>query len=49
VGIGAEVASHEHAGADAVRALGFLQVGALAMSALPDVGLFAAAGAAFLR
>ncbi len=49
VGIGAEVASHEHAGSDVVRALGYLQDGVLALSSLPAVGLFAAAGAAFLR
>lgn len=47
-GIGADIASHEHAGADAVRALGFLQDGLLAMSSLPAVALFGVAGTAFL-
>lgn len=48
VGIGAVIASHEHAGAQAVSALGFLEDGFLALSSLPAIGLFAAAGGAFL-
>lgn len=46
--IAAVIASHEHAGPQAVSALGFLQDGLLAISSLPAIGLFAAAGAVFL-
>lgn len=49
VAIGAEIAAHEQAAPDAVRALGFLQDGVLAISSLPAVALFGAAGAAFLN
>jgi hypothetical protein len=47
-GIGAVIASHEHAGSQAVSALGFLQDGLLAISSLPAIGLFGAASVAFL-
>ncbi|HKN93871.1 MAG TPA: hypothetical protein VJU60_06050 [Thermoleophilaceae bacterium] len=47
-GIAAVIASHEHAGPQAVSALGFLEDGLLAVSSLPAIGLFAAAGARFL-
>ncbi len=47
-GIAAVIASHEHAGSQAVSALGFLEDGLLALSSLPAIGLFAAAGATFL-